>query len=48
MNEFNFFIFGIGVGVNRYLLEGMVYVGMGELLIIIVFEGVYEKVEDFR
>jgi Ca-activated chloride channel family protein len=34
LNDANMFTFGIGTGVNRYLLEGMARVGMGEPMII--------------
>ncbi len=34
-NEANFFAFGIGSGVNRYLIEGIARVGMGEPFIAI-------------
>ncbi len=34
LNTANFFSFGIGTSVNRYLMEGMAYAGMGEPFVI--------------
>jgi Ca-activated chloride channel family protein len=44
----NMFTFGIGSGVNRYLIEGMARVGMGEPFIITKPEETREKAERFR
>ncbi len=44
----NLFTFGIGSGVNRYLIEGMARVGMGEPLVIAKPEETREKAEKFR
>ncbi|MEZ5040891.1 MAG: VIT domain-containing protein [Saprospiraceae bacterium] len=48
LNEANLFTFGIGAGVNRYLLEGMAHVGMGEPLIITSPTGAPAQAEKFR
>ena len=34
LNKTNFFSFGIGSGVNRYLIEGMAKAGLGELFVV--------------
>ena len=44
----NMFTFGIGSGVNRYLIEGMARVGMGEPFVITKPEETREKAEKFR
>ncbi len=44
----NFFAFGIGSGVNRYLIEGMAFAGNGEPMIITKEEDAAEKAEKFR
>jgi len=44
----NMFTFGIGSSVNRYLIEGMAYVGKGEPLVITDIEDSKEKAEQFR
>jgi Ca-activated chloride channel family protein len=48
LDEANLFSFGIGSGVNRYIIEGMAHVGGGEPLIILKEEGAQEKAEQFR
>ncbi|MBA7668916.1 hypothetical protein ES703_77036 [subsurface metagenome] len=44
----NMFTFGIGSSVNRYIIEGMARVGMGEPFIITKPEEAPEKAEKFR
>jgi Ca-activated chloride channel homolog len=44
----NFFSFGIGSSVNRYLLEGMAFMGNGEAMIITKPQGAAEQAEKFR
>ncbi|MCF8227305.1 MAG: VWA domain-containing protein [Bacteroidales bacterium] len=44
----NTFVFGIGSSVNRYLIEGMAHVGMGEPFIVLNKEETNEKAERFR
>lgn len=44
----NFFTFGIGSSVNRYLLEGMAHVGTGEAFIITKENEAAGKAEKFR
>ncbi len=34
LNNANFFAFGIGTGVNRYIIEGIAYVGEGESFVV--------------
>lgn len=46
--ETNFFSFGIGSSVNRYLIEGMAYMGNGEPLIITKKSEADKKAEEFR
>ncbi len=48
LSNANFFPFGIGTGVNRYIIEGMAHVGMGEPLIITKSEEAEEKADKFR
>jgi Ca-activated chloride channel family protein len=48
LGKANLFTFGIGSGVNRYLIEGMARVGMGELFVITKPEETREKAEKFR
>lgn len=48
LNGANLFAFGIGSGVNRYLIEGMANVGMGEPLIITDPNQAEEQAEKFR
>ena len=47
-NNTNFFAFGIGRSVNRYLIEGMAFAGNGEPLFITNFNDTEEQVERFR
>lgn len=47
-DETNFFSFGIGSSVNRYLIEGMAYMGNGEPLIITKQAEADIKAEQFR
>jgi Ca-activated chloride channel family protein len=44
----NFFAFGIGSSVNRYIIEGIAHVGMGEPYIITNTIDANEKAEEFR
>ena len=48
LNEANFFAFGIGTSVNRYIIEGMARVGVGEPFVITTPEEAPEKAELFR
>ena len=47
-NNTNFFAFGIGRSVNRYLIEGMAFAGGGEPLFITNFQDTEKEVERFR
>lgn len=47
-NNTNFFAFGIGRSVNRYLIEGMAFAGNGEPLFITNFQDTEKEVERFR
>ncbi len=44
----NFFSFGIGSSVNRYLMEGMAFMGSGEPMIVTKPEFANEQAEKFR
>jgi len=44
----NFFSFGIGSSVNRYLIEGMAFMGNGEPMIITKVSEAEKKAEQFR
>ena len=48
LNQANMFAFGIGSSVNRFLIEGMARVGMGEPFIITRPEQAREKAGSFR
>jgi len=48
LGQANFFAFGIGSGVNRYIMEGMARVGMGEPFIIEKPEAAAAQAEKFR
>ncbi|MCI5056322.1 MAG: VIT and VWA domain-containing protein [Flavobacteriales bacterium] len=48
LNVANVFTFGIGSGVNRYLLEGMAHVGQGEPMIVTKPDHAHEEAEKFR
>ncbi len=48
LNRANFFAFGIGSSVNRFIIEGMAHVGNGEPFVILNPEGAEEKAEKFR
>jgi Ca-activated chloride channel family protein len=48
LGQANFFTFGIGSSVNRYLLEGMAHVGTGEAFIITQQNEAAAKAEKFR
>jgi Ca-activated chloride channel family protein len=48
LNKANMFAFGIGTGVNRYIIEGMARVGMGESFVIEQPDGAEAKAEQFR
>ncbi|HTJ50442.1 MAG TPA: VIT domain-containing protein [Cyclobacteriaceae bacterium] len=47
-DEANTFAFGIGSGVNRYIIEGMAHVGMSEPFIVLGPEGADKEAERFR
>jgi len=44
----NFFSFGIGSSVNRYLIEGMAFMGNGEAMIVLNESEAESKAEQFR
>ncbi|MDP4207172.1 MAG: VIT domain-containing protein [Bacteroidota bacterium] len=44
----NFFAFGIGSSVNRFLIEGLAHAGMGESFIVDKPDNAAEKAEQFR
>ncbi len=48
LGDANFFPFGIGSSVNRYIIEGMAHVGNTEPLIVTEPEEAHEKAEKFR
>ncbi len=48
LNEMNVFAFGIGRNVNRYIIEGIASVGMGEPSIITNFDEANYEAERFR
>jgi len=48
LGDANMFAFGIGKGVNRFLIEGMAHVGMGEPFVITDPEGAPAQAERFR
>ncbi len=48
LSKANFFAFGIGSSVNRYLIEGIAHVGMGEPFVILNQDEAVEKAERFR
>jgi len=48
LGQANFFAFGIGSGVNRYIIEGMARVGMGEPFVIEKPEAAAAQAEKFR
>jgi len=48
LGQANFFAFGIGSGVNRYIMEGMARVGMGEPFIVEKQEAAAAQAEKFR
>ncbi|MBN1597821.1 MAG: VWA domain-containing protein [Bacteroidales bacterium] len=48
LGEANFFTFGIGTGVNRYIIEGMAHVGQGEPFIATALEEAEEKADLFK
>jgi Ca-activated chloride channel family protein len=48
LNKANFFPFGIGSGVNRYLMEGMAHVGQSTPFIVTGQEGADAAAEKFR
>ena len=48
LSNANFFPFGIGNAVNRYIIEGMAHVGMSEPFIITNEDEAYEQAEKFR
>ena len=48
LNKANFYAFGIGSSVNRFLIEGIAHVGQGEPLIILNQSEAQEKADKFR
>jgi Ca-activated chloride channel family protein len=48
LSEANFFAFGIGSSVNRYLIEGIAHAGMGEPFIVLNEDEAPENAEKFR
>ncbi len=48
LSNANLFAFGIGSSVNRYLIEGLAHVGMGEPFVILNQEEAPETAEKFR
>lgn len=48
LNKVNFFAFGIGSSVNRYLIEGIAHAGMGEPFIVLNDSEAKEKAELFK
>lgn len=47
-NEANVFAFGIGNGVNRYLIEGLAHVGQSEPMIVTSQDQAHRQAEKFR
>ncbi len=48
LNKSNFFSFGIGTSVNRYIIEGMAHAGLGEPFIVTEEKDCEKKAEKFR
>lgn len=48
LNNSNFYAFGIGSSVNRYLIEGMAHAGLGEPFIVLKESDCDKKAEKFR
>ncbi|MBN2213900.1 MAG: VWA domain-containing protein [Bacteroidales bacterium] len=48
LSNANFFPFGIGSSVNRYIIEGMAHAGMSEPFVITNEDEAYEQAEKFR
>ncbi|NVO01581.1 MAG: TonB family protein [Bacteroidetes bacterium] len=48
LNKANFFAFGIGSSVNRFIIEGMAHVGMGEPFVIVNEADASAQAEKFR
>ncbi len=48
LSNANFFPFGIGSSVNRYIIEGMAHVGMSEPFVVTNADEAYEQAEKFR
>lgn len=48
LNKANFFAFGIGSSVNRYIIEGIAHAGMGEPFIVLNDEEAKEKADLFE
>ncbi|MCB9230882.1 MAG: VWA domain-containing protein [Bacteroidia bacterium] len=48
LNQSNFYAFGIGSSVNRYLIEGVAHAGMSEPLIILDETEAHDQAEKFR
>lgn len=48
LNDANFFAFGIGRSVNRYIIEGIAYVGQGESFVVTNNQDAYEIADRFK
>lgn len=48
LNEANFFAFGIGTSVNRYIIEGIAYVGEGEPFVVTDLSNAYTMADKFK
>lgn len=48
LSKANFFAFGIGSSVNRYLIDGIAHVGMGEPFVVLDVEEAIVSAEKFR
>ncbi len=48
MNEANFFAFGIGTSVNRFIIEGIAYVGEGEAFVVADQNDANEMADTFK
>ena len=48
LNKANFFAFGIGSSVNRFLIEGIAHAGMGEAFVVTDASVANEKADKFR
>lgn len=48
LNEANFFSFGIGTSVNRYIIDGIAYVGEGEAFVVADEDDANEMADTFK